>query len=42
VKEYKKGKKTIAGIFMGEAVKRRKGKADPQATNETIVSRSMQ
>jgi len=39
VKEYKKGKKTIADMFRGEAVKRLKGKADPQATNETIVSR---
>jgi len=39
VEEYKKGKKAIVGMFMGEAMKRLKGKADPKAANETIVSK---
>ncbi len=39
VEEYKKGKKGIASMFMGEVMKRSKGKADPKATNELLVKK---
>lgn len=39
VKEYKKGKTAIVGMFMGEVMKRSKGKADPKITNELIVNK---
>ena len=36
VEEYKNGKKGILGMFMGEVMKRSKGKAEPKVTNELI------
>jgi aspartyl-tRNA(Asn)/glutamyl-tRNA(Gln) amidotransferase subunit B len=39
VKEYKKGKNAIVGMFMGEVMKRSKGKADPKITNELLVNK---
>ena len=44
VEEYKNGKKGIVGMFMGEVMKRSKGKADPKVANELItkkIARSM-
>jgi aspartyl-tRNA(Asn)/glutamyl-tRNA(Gln) amidotransferase subunit B len=37
VAEYKKGKKTIVTMFMGEVMKRSEGKADPKVATELIV-----
>ena len=37
VEEYKKGKKGVAAMFMGEIMKRSKGKADPKVTNQLLV-----
>ncbi|OKS86338.1 Asp-tRNA(Asn)/Glu-tRNA(Gln) amidotransferase subunit GatB [Mucilaginibacter polytrichastri] len=37
VKEYKKGKKGVLGLFMGEIMKRSKGKIDPQKTNQLLL-----
>jgi aspartyl-tRNA(Asn)/glutamyl-tRNA(Gln) amidotransferase subunit B len=39
VEEYKKGKKGIAAMLMGEVMKRSKGKADPKLTNLLLVER---
>jgi len=39
VEEYKKGKKGIAAMFMGEIMKRSKGKADPKLTNQLLAKR---
>ena len=39
VKEYKKGKSAIIGMFMGEVMKRSKGKADPKVTNELLINK---
>jgi len=39
VKEYKNGKKGIVGMFMGEVMKRSKGKADPKVANELITKK---
>ena len=36
VNEYKKGKKGLIGLFMGEVMKLSKGKADPKAANQKI------
>lgn len=36
VAEYKKGKKGLIGLFVGEVKKKSKGKADPQLTTELI------
>jgi len=36
VKEYKSGRKGLIGLFVGEVMKRSKGKADPKKTNELI------
>jgi aspartyl-tRNA(Asn)/glutamyl-tRNA(Gln) amidotransferase subunit B len=36
VEEYKKGKKGIVSMFMGEVMKRSKGKADPKVASELI------
>ncbi|WP_044201165.1 Asp-tRNA(Asn)/Glu-tRNA(Gln) amidotransferase subunit GatB [Flammeovirga sp. OC4] len=35
-KAYKKGKKNLLGLFMGEVMKLAKGKADPQKTNQLL------
>jgi aspartyl-tRNA(Asn)/glutamyl-tRNA(Gln) amidotransferase subunit B len=37
VSEYRKGKKGVLGLFMGEIMKRSKGKIDPQKTNQLLV-----
>jgi aspartyl-tRNA(Asn)/glutamyl-tRNA(Gln) amidotransferase subunit B len=37
VEEYKNGKKGIITMFMGEVMKRSKGKADPKRANELLV-----
>jgi aspartyl-tRNA(Asn)/glutamyl-tRNA(Gln) amidotransferase subunit B len=37
VEEYKKGKKTIVTMFMGEVMKRSKGKADPKVATDLII-----
>lgn len=39
VEEYKKGKKGIIGMFMGEVMKRTNGKADPKMANELITKK---
>ncbi len=39
VVEYKKGKKGIMGMFMGEVMKRSKGKADPQLTSALLTEK---
>lgn len=37
VAEYKSGKKSLVGMFMGEVMKRSKGKADPKIANQLLV-----
>jgi aspartyl-tRNA(Asn)/glutamyl-tRNA(Gln) amidotransferase subunit B len=37
VQEYKKGKKGLLGLFVGEVKKISKGKADPQLTNQLLI-----
>ena len=37
VAEYRKGKRGLLGFFVGEVMKRSKGKADPKATNTLVV-----
>jgi aspartyl-tRNA(Asn)/glutamyl-tRNA(Gln) amidotransferase subunit B len=39
VEEYKKGKKAIITMFMGEVMKRTKGKADPKVTTELLIKK---
>jgi aspartyl-tRNA(Asn)/glutamyl-tRNA(Gln) amidotransferase subunit B len=39
VEEYKKGKKGIVSMFMGEVMKRSKGKADPKIANELLTKK---
>lgn len=36
VSEYKNGKKGLLGMFMGEVMKKSKGKADPKVANELL------
>ena len=36
VNEFKKGKKGLMGLFVGEVMKLSKGKADPQLTNQVL------
>ena len=38
VEEYKNGKKGIVTMFMGEVMKRTKGKADPKLANELLTN----
>ena len=35
--EYKKGKKGVLGLFMGEIMKSSKGRIDPQKTNQLLI-----
>ncbi|MBS1502372.1 MAG: Asp-tRNA(Asn)/Glu-tRNA(Gln) amidotransferase subunit GatB [Bacteroidetes bacterium] len=35
--EYRKGKKGVLGLFMGEIMKRSKGRIDPQTTNQLLI-----
>ena len=37
VQEYKKGKKGLIGLFMGEVMKLSKGKADPKLANQLLT-----
>jgi aspartyl-tRNA(Asn)/glutamyl-tRNA(Gln) amidotransferase subunit B len=39
VKEYKKGKKGLLSLFVGEVMKRSKGKADPAVTNALLLEK---
>ena len=39
VAEYKKGKKGLLSLFVGEVMKQTKGKADPKLTNEILLER---
>lgn len=39
VKAYKKGKKGLLAMFMGEVMKRSTGKADPKITNELMLKK---
>lgn len=39
VTEYKKGKKGVLALFVGEVMKRSKGKADPKVTNALILEK---
>ncbi|HYM92609.1 MAG TPA: Asp-tRNA(Asn)/Glu-tRNA(Gln) amidotransferase subunit GatB [Chitinophagaceae bacterium] len=39
VSEYKKGKRGLLALFVGEVMKRSKGKADPKVTNELILQK---
>ncbi|MCZ8355888.1 MAG: Asp-tRNA(Asn)/Glu-tRNA(Gln) amidotransferase subunit GatB [Cyclobacteriaceae bacterium] len=39
VEEYKQGKKGIVDMFMGEVMKRTKGKADPKKANQLIIEK---
>ncbi len=39
VEEFKKGKKGIIAMFMGEVMKRSKGKADPKIANELLTKK---
>ena len=39
VVEYKKGKKGLLALFVGEVIKQSKGKADPKVTNELLLKK---
>ncbi len=39
VTEYKKGKKGLLALFVGEVMKQSKGKADPKVTNELLLEK---
>jgi aspartyl-tRNA(Asn)/glutamyl-tRNA(Gln) amidotransferase subunit B len=39
VKEYKKGKKGLLSLFVGEVMKQSKGQADPKITNELLLKK---
>lgn len=39
VAEYKKGKKGLLALFVGEVMKRSKGKADPKKTNDILIEK---
>ncbi|AHF16064.1 Asp-tRNA(Asn)/Glu-tRNA(Gln) amidotransferase subunit GatB [Niabella soli] len=39
VAEYKKGKKGLLALFVGEVMKQTKGKADPKKTNELLLKK---
>lgn len=39
VEEYHKGKKGIVAMFMGEVMKRSRGKADPKVANELLLQK---
>jgi len=42
VAEYKKGKKGLIGLFMGEVKKVSKGKADPIVTTQLLTEKLSQ
>jgi aspartyl-tRNA(Asn)/glutamyl-tRNA(Gln) amidotransferase subunit B len=39
VEEYKKGKKGLMGLFVGEVKRISKGKADPKLTNQLLLEK---
>jgi aspartyl-tRNA(Asn)/glutamyl-tRNA(Gln) amidotransferase subunit B len=39
VTEYKKGKKGLIGLFVGEVKRLSKGKADPRLTNQLLLEK---
>lgn len=39
VKEYKKGKKGLLALFVGEVIKRSRGKADPKVVNDILIQK---
>ena len=39
VSEYRKGKKGLIGLFVGEVKRVSKGKADPKLTNEILLQK---
>jgi aspartyl-tRNA(Asn)/glutamyl-tRNA(Gln) amidotransferase subunit B len=39
VEEYQNGKKGIISMFMGEVMKRSRGKADPKVANELLTKK---
>ncbi len=39
VKEYQNGKKGVLGLFMGDIMKRSKGKINPQSTSELVIEK---
>jgi aspartyl-tRNA(Asn)/glutamyl-tRNA(Gln) amidotransferase subunit B len=39
VKEYRKGKKGLLALFVGEVMKKSKGKADPKVVNEILLKK---
>ena len=39
VLEYRKGKKGLIGLFVGEVKKRSQGKADPKITNDLLIKK---
>jgi aspartyl-tRNA(Asn)/glutamyl-tRNA(Gln) amidotransferase subunit B len=39
VAEYRKGKKGLLALFVGEVMKQTKGKADPKMTNDLLLQR---
>ena len=39
VAEYKKGKRGLLSLFVGEVMKQSKGKADPKVTNELLLEK---
>jgi aspartyl-tRNA(Asn)/glutamyl-tRNA(Gln) amidotransferase subunit B len=39
VKEYKKGKKGLLALFVGEIMKKSKGKADPKVVNDIVLEK---
>ncbi len=39
VAEYKKGKKGLIGLFVGEVMKKSNGKADPKLLNQLVTEK---
>lgn len=39
VAEYRKGKKGLLALFVGEVMKQSKGKADPKLTNQLLLEK---
>jgi aspartyl-tRNA(Asn)/glutamyl-tRNA(Gln) amidotransferase subunit B len=39
VEQYRAGKKTVAGFFVGQVMKASKGQANPQVVNELVAKK---
>jgi aspartyl-tRNA(Asn)/glutamyl-tRNA(Gln) amidotransferase subunit B len=39
VEQYRAGKKTVAGFFVGQVMKASKGQANPQLVNELVMKK---